>query len=115
MWEEYGLTKLRYNSLKMAINQELKEFFKETPVSTYTPVPPHNYDVCLRQQNFSSIVYKKELDDVLSVHNKYLKWVQELGSNFCESLVDFGKIHLEVYKCTPNLGVFSTDYYKEPS
>ena len=39
----------------------------------------------------SSKIYRFLMDDVMLVHNKYLKWAMEIGTDFCESLVDFGK------------------------
>ena len=34
------------------------------------------------------------------IHNKYVKWRQELGQDFCEGILDFGKMHLDIYKVT---------------
>ena len=34
------------------------------------------------------------------IHNKYIKWKQELHTDLCESLVDFGREHLSIYKVT---------------
>ena len=34
------------------------------------------------------------------MHYKFLKWKQELGDNFCETLMDFRQLHSEVYKLT---------------
>ena len=45
VWQEYGLSKLRYNSLKSAIPKQWKQYFLETPPSCFLPIPPHNYDV----------------------------------------------------------------------
>ena len=34
------------------------------------------------------------------IHNKYMKWKQELGTDLCESLCDFGKSHLDIFRTT---------------
>ena len=84
VWEEYGLTKLRYNSLKVAIPKEWKEFFTNNPTSTYCPIPPHNYDTCIQDKStsLSQKVYKFLSDDAMLIHNKYIKWRQELGEEY---------------------------------
>ena len=100
--QQYGLTKLRYNSLKAALPKEWKVFFEENPAGTYLPLPPHNYDYCVNHKikNLSQEVYKFLQDDVLLTHNKYLKWIQDLGSDFCEGIIDFGRLHIDMYKLT---------------
>ena len=42
--EQYGLTVLRYNSLKAAIPKDWKIFFEENSRITFYPITPHNYD-----------------------------------------------------------------------
>ena len=45
------------------------------------------------------------------IHYKYLKWIEELGSNCCEGLVDFGKKHMDVYKVT-NITKYRSSQYR---
>ena len=73
---EYGLGILRYNGLKKAIPREWKEYFQEYAPQQYMPIPPHNYDQSLNMygQSWSRKVYKFLQDDVMLIHNKYLKW-----------------------------------------
>ena len=99
---EFGLTQLRYNSLKTAMPIDYKTFFQQTPAMSYLPTLPHNYDLCRAGviKNLSRKVYEFLGDDVLLIHHKYVKWGQELGRDFCEGLVDFGKIHGELYQLT---------------
>ena len=102
VYQEYGLTKLRYNSLITALPKEWKDFFQQTSEMEYMPLPPHNYDQIIVgiTKNTSRKVYKFLADDVMLLHNKYMKWRQDLGSDFCQGLYDYGLIHLDVYKLT---------------
>ena len=101
MKEEFGLTTLRYNSLKSAIPSEWKTFFCSTPKSVYYPLAPHNYDSCLESWvGFSQRVYRSLSDDVLLIHNKFLKWKMDLGIDFCDGICDFGIRHLDIYRVT---------------
>ena len=111
VWNQYKLTVLRFNSLKAALPLEWKTFFMENPIAKYSPVPPHNYDHCLNMQNFSSSVYKFVSSDLLLIHNKYLKWLASIGTDFCESLVDYGKAHGRVVKVT-NIPKFRSFQYR---
>ena len=63
---------------------------------------PHNYDVVVSQQkrNFSQEVYRYIADDAIILHNKYMKWRNELGEEFCEGLTDFSTMHLQLYSVT---------------
>ena len=99
---EYGLSEIRYNSLKVAIPKEWKDFFKSGLMGAFLPVPPHNYDLAcnLYGKSFSRRVYRYLADDVMLVHNKYLKWIQEIGTDFCEGICDFGIQHTMLYKVT---------------
>ena len=47
--QQYGLTKMRYNSLKTAIPSEWKEFFLQTEVGEILPITPHTYDPFCQQ------------------------------------------------------------------
>ena len=66
------------------------------------PLPPQNYDLAITiyKKNLSQKIYKFLADDVMLIHNKYMKWRDELGNDFCESLIDFGKQHLNIFKVT---------------
>ena len=96
VWEEYGLTQLRYNSLKCAIPKEWRDFFQEHQKSLFFPLPPHNFDVVIQDQykGLSNTVYKFISEDVLLIHNKYIKWREEIGECLCESLWDYGLEHI---------------------
>ena len=99
---EFGISKMRFNSIKASIPVEWKKFFMNMEVGQYMPIPPHNYDNCINNVmgNVSKKVYRHIQDDVLLVHNKYLKWIQDLGTNFCEGLCDYGKEHMIIYSVT---------------
>ena len=113
VWEEYGLTVLRYNSLKVALPKQWKDFFCTRSKQTFQPIPPHNYDTCIYVygRSFSSRVYKYMADDILTVHNKYIKWIEELGRDFCESLWDFRKFHIDIYRIT-NVAKYRSFQYR---
>ena len=100
--EAFGLTELRYNSLKSAIPVEWRRFFAENVTQSFFPLPPHNYDKAFGEykDNLTRQVYKSSADDILLCHNKYIKWREELGENFCEGILDFGKRHMDIYRIT---------------
>ena len=100
--QQYGLHKLRYNSLITAIPKEWKTYFEEFSKTMYIPIRPHVYDIVtqIHTQGLSGRVYKWLSDDVMIIHNKYLLWLQELGRDFCEGICDFGKLHQNIYKIT---------------
>ena len=100
--QEFGITRLRYNSLVSTIPRHWKEFFTSNEAMTYHPMAPHNYDRCITiyKTNFSKIVYQYLGDDVMLIHNKYMKWMQELEEDPCNGLVDFGYQHSLTYKLT---------------
>ena len=102
VWNEYNLTKIRYNSLKSAIPGEWKAFYANNSESCYMPLPPHNYDMVVISggRGFARKVYNFILDDVLLVHSKFLKWRQDLGEEFDDGIVDFGKLHLDIFRVT---------------
>ena len=101
MYNEYGISEMRFNSLKSAVPKDWKCFFTSNPRCTYSPIPPHNYDnVVSTEVNLSQKVYKFMLDDVMLVHGKYVRWREDLRENFTETLVEFGQMHLDVYKVT---------------
>ena len=102
VFNEFGLTVLRYNSLKTAISRQWINFFETTPKCVFCPIPPHAYDECIYicKYGWSKKVYKFLSDDVMVVHNKYVKWCQDLGSNFCEGVRHFGDLHQDIYRVT---------------
>ena len=96
---DFGLSQIRYNSLKAAIPMDWKEYFTERSKYCFLPLYPTNYDMCIKSKGkgWSKIVYEYLRDDVMIIHNKYLKWLQDLGQDFCQGIVDFGKLHKEIY------------------
>ena len=99
---EFGLSFLRYNSLKTAIPQKRKLYFQENEPELYHPISPHNYDQCIQiyLKGFSARVYRSMSDNILLSHYKYVKWRQEIGEDFCEDIFDFGKKHMDLYRVT---------------
>ena len=67
----------------------------------YHPIPPHKYDVCIftNSKGWSRKVYTFLREDIMLLHNKYVKWKQEIG-DFCEGILDYGKMFLDLYKIT---------------
>ena len=107
----YGLTPLRYNSLKKAIPKEWREYFCTFSRSEFFPLPPLNYDRALYTANFSKIVYQELNADILLIHNKYIKWRVDLETELCESFLDYGPLHTEVYKLT-NIAKYRSFQYR---
>ena len=99
---QYGLSILRYNGLKKSLPLEWKVFFCSTQKSEYMPLAPHNYDTCVNveKRGFSRKVYSYIADDVSLIHYKYLKWQKELGTEFCGSIWEYGKLHMDIYVAT---------------
>ena len=102
MKQEYGIGEMRYNGLRSAIPSEWKVFFSENSKGMYMPLAPSNYDQCVAGiiVNLSWEVYKFLSEDVTLIHNKYIKWTQDLGESLCEGLLDYGKLHSQIYKLT---------------
>ena len=98
--EEFNISSMRYNSLKSALPVEWKNFFLQTPKQSFFPVPPHTYDQCIDSLGLASKIYAFLAEDAIILHNKYLKWRQELGSQFCETLIDFRDLHRYIYRVT---------------
>ena len=98
----YGLSKLRFNSLKVSIPVEWKTFFMTVPKISYFPLPPSNYDIEIEsRRGLSRRVYKYISEDATILNNKFVKWSQELGEDICEGGVyGFAKIHSKMYKVT---------------
>ena len=113
VWVEFGLTKLRFNSLKKCIPQQWKDFFMTYNRQQYLPLPPNTYDQCLvfRQKGLASRVYKYINGDFSLLQNKYVKWSQELGVDICEDIVKFGQLHKEIYRIT-NVAKYRSFQYR---
>ena len=102
VYEEFGLTTLRYNSLKGAIPLSWKEYFHSTSRLLYTPIIPSNYDMTIHvySKGLANKIYKYISDDIMLVHYKYIKWKQDIGENFCDGILDFGELHRDIYRIT---------------
>ena len=104
VWEEFRLSKLRYNSINEALPKIWKEYFSTTPAITYMPIPPHNYDKCvygvLKQNSTVHQIYKCLAEDVTILNNKYLKWEKEIGEEICEGIWNYGKLFKDIYRVT---------------
>ena len=102
IYEEFGMSVMRYNSLKAAIPEEWRHFFLENLPQVYRPIPPDTYDMAINVygKKLTQKVYQFNRDDVLLIHNKYLKWMIDLGPEFCEGIVDFGMKHKSIYRIT---------------
>ena len=113
VWVEFKLSKLRYNGLKKAIPKEWKDFFRDMPKEVYNPIPPHNYDmyVISNPKGVSSYIYKYLSGDEFILNNKYIKWIADLGPNFCESILDFAQLHSNIYRIT-NVAKYRSFQYK---
>ena len=99
---QYGLTRMRYNSLKSALPQDWKDFFEEWETTQFLPIPPHNLDtfMCLEGRKISRTVYSFLAEDVTLIHSKFIKWKLEVGDEMSDTLIDFGKKHLDIFKVT---------------
>ena len=109
--EQYGLSELRYNSLKCAIPTEWKELFMQVNRLQYLPVAPHSYDMCtVKHVQLSRKIYRYISEDEFLIQNKYAKWQQEIGFELCENLCDFAKQHCRIYTVTNVLKYRSFQY-----
>ena len=111
--QQFGLSKLRFNSIKTAMNKRLKEFFIRISPQEYQPLAPHNYDTAVNvyKDSLAKRVYQFLAEDVMIIHNKYIKWRHEMGENFCEGLVDYGTKYRDIYKLT-NVPKFRSFQYR---
>ena len=102
VWEEYGLTQLRHNSLKVSIPKEWITIFTTRSQQTFLPVPPHNYDIAIITEGIglSRKIYKYISEDISSIQYKYVKWVQDIGPDFCENIEEFANLHMDIYRTT---------------
>ena len=99
---EFGLSKLRFNSLKSAMPDYLKVFFMEKCQNLpFFPLRPHKYDVCVNtSKSLASTIYKELNGDMSIINGKYLKWIAECGDDFVEGTCEFGQLHKDVYSVT---------------
>ena len=112
IYEQFGLSKLRYNSLKSAIPVETRKFFSEHFTSEYFPLAPHNYDTAIVTGcKLSRKVYRFLSDDVMILHNKYMKWRIELGESLCDTILEFGKLHHNIFSIT-NMAKYRSFQYR---
>ena len=102
VFDEFGLTKLRYNSLKVAIPKTWKSYFMTNPKEVYMPLPPHNYDYCfsMYERGFAKRVYRYISDDAIILHNKFMKWKTEIGDNIFPTLCDYVKRIVDIKRVT---------------
>ena len=101
LWEDYGLTQLRYNSLKCALPASWKSFFTTHEKSQYFPLPPLNFDTSINNPgSLSTKIYKEINGDILHIVNKYRKWESDLGEEITEGIYEFAQLHTEIYKVT---------------
>ena len=101
--EEFGISVLRYNSLKAAVPREWRNFFTLTPLSTFCPLIPSNYDslVCRSGgESFTRKVYKYMADDVFFIRYKCIKWREELQDLFFDDILNFAKLFRNIYRIT---------------
>ena len=102
MYQEYGITRLMYNSLKVSIPREWKLFFTRTPAQTFLPIPPHNLDNALYAypKQLSRKVYSLLAEDLMLLHNKYMKWKMETRVDLSPSVMDFTAEIRSIYRTT---------------
>ena len=110
---EYGISVLRYNSLKAAIPAQWKLFFTSAPWGSYLPPPPHNYDRATQvyAKGFSRIVYKYISEDAIILHNKYIKWRKELGEQGFDTFIDYRDAIIDIHKTT-NIPKYKSFQYR---
>ena len=102
VYQEFALTKMRYNSIKSAIPKDWKEFFMDTPHITFLPMAPHNYDQAIGQEKsgLSAKIYHRINGDKFLVQRKFIKWVEEVGPSFSANLWEFCQSHRSIYQIT---------------
>ena len=97
---QYGLTLMRYNSLRAAITTRWVDFFCINCEIQFSPLPPHNYDMCVvsGSKGMSRRVYKYLGDDVFVLNNKFIRWNDELEHDICDDVMEFGKLFIDIYR-----------------
>ena len=108
---QYGLNYVQYNSIKCAVPKEWRHFFTTYQVSTFLPLPPHNFDSIKCTENTTGDIYKYLNGDVFCLNTKFKKWNQDLGEELCEDVVEFGRLHVNVYKVT-NVAKYRSFQYR---
>ena len=111
LFQLYDLSVLEVNSLKVAIPLEWKRFFLNTDCKEYFPIPPHSYDYAIQCENLSRKVYQFIADDAMIIHNKFLKWKNDIGEGFTLTLTDFAASHMDIYRIT-NVTKFRSFQYR---
>ena len=93
--------------------KQWRTFFEETPPQTFMPLSPTTFDRCVvpGRKNLSKEIYEFLSEDVILIHNKYVKWCRDLGGDFCESICDFGAKHQQLYSLT-NIPKFRSFQYR---
>ena len=111
--DQFGLSTLRYNSIKKAIPHEWKIFFLNTPELMYQPIPPHTYDLCVSglKTNLAAQIYKYINWDISLLHNKFVKWEVELGQEFNLDIFEYGRAHRDIYRTT-NVAKYRSFQYR---
>ena len=100
VWEQFGLSRLRYNSLKGAIPREWKDTFRQITSTQYIPIAPHMYDKLIIGKLSSREIYQYLNGDLLLIHGKFLKWLETVGPKLVETVSDFGLMFQEIYRIT---------------
>ena len=111
--QQFGLTSMRFNSLKVAIPKQWKEYFMTYEPISFFPLPPHNYDlsVTVYKGNFSKRVYSYITDDITLMHYKYIKWAHELQEDIATDIYQFANVFKNIYKVT-NVTKFRSFQYR---
>ena len=114
LFTEFGLTPLRVNSLKSSLPAEWRAFFGQNDRSTFTPLPPHLYDLVITvyKDNLAKKIYSFFQEDIMLLHYKFIKWKQDLGDQACDfTLTDFRQEFRNIYKIT-NVPKYRSFQYK---
>ena len=99
--QDYGLTVLRYNSLKVALPQQWKAFFLKRLPQTYLPLPPHKIDTMFNsKQGTSRTIYRQLSGDVIELHSKFIRWRDDVSENIFDTLSDYREAYQEIYRVT---------------
>ena len=80
IYDEFKITTLRYNSLRVAIPTEWKNFFQSVGRIQFFPIPPQNYDLAITiyRKGLSQKVYRYISEDASILNYKYIKWNEDL-------------------------------------
>ena len=100
VFREFGLTRLRFNSLKSAIPKEWKTFLSSVLRQEFFPLRPYSYDISLRNIKLSQFIYQYLSEDATIMINKYVKWNEELGCEISDGIYDFALKYRNLYRIT---------------